>query len=224
MITRSAYYREMRSLALVKRVKYSVETHSLNLYVIRGIYKAEGIKIDKWDIKGQKLRASYFCDDDGLSVLLNKNLPREPALFSLAHELKHHFVDRDLIKKAKITCGDYNANETIEIAAEVFAAEFVYPEGEMRELINELKIDREKCTPERIVEFKRACPAIVSYSFLNKRFEWFGICARGEYASIKFQKLEEEIYGPPIYKQEWFKKHRARKNNLLEKRSRSGAN
>jgi hypothetical protein len=42
-----------------------------------------------------------------------------------------------------------------------------------------------------------------------KRFEWFGFCPRGAYDKVQFQKLEEEIYGLPIYKQEWFKKQRA---------------
>ena len=201
----------MRALALAKRSQYSVKTASLNLQVMRGIYKAEKIKIDRWDIKGYKIRASYFCEDDNYSVLLNRNLPREPKLFSLVHELKHHYTDQRLLKDGKIVCGDYNANEAIEIGAEIFAAEFIYPENEMRKLIDKLDITNENCTAEKVIEFKRICPALVSYSFFVKRFEWFGLCERGEYKKVKFQRLEEKMYGLPIYKQGWFKRYRAKK-------------
>ena len=210
-MSRWDYYEQMRDLALAKRAVHKVETASLNLSFMRGIYRAEGIRIDRWDTKGRKIRAAYFCDSDDLSVLLNKNLPREPALFSLAHELKHHYADRGIIQGGQIRCGDYNANEATEIAAEIFAAEFIYPEGEMRDLLTRLRIIRETCTPEKIVEFKRACPASVSYSFIVKRFEHFGFCLKGKYKKVRFQKLEEQLHGLPIYKQEWFKRHRARK-------------
>jgi len=52
----------------------------------------------------------------------------------LVHELKHHYVDQKAIEDGKIKCGDYNAHEVIEKGAEVFAAEFIYPEQEMRQL------------------------------------------------------------------------------------------
>jgi len=71
----------MRALALAKRAHYSIETSSLNLRVIRGIYREENIKIDSWEVRGQKIRAAYFCNDGDYSVLVNKNLPKEPKLF-----------------------------------------------------------------------------------------------------------------------------------------------
>lgn len=208
----------MRRLALDKRAEYDVETKSLNISFIRRVYKAEGIKIDLWDIKGRKIRAAYFCENDDFSVLVNRNLTKEPKLFSLAHELKHHYVDQEIIKNGQIKCGDYNANEVIEIGGEVFAAEFIYPEEEMRELIDQMNITAANCTPEKVVDLKRTCPAIVSYQFLVKRFEWFKLCKPGEYKKVQFQKLEESIFGTPIYKQEWFKRHRARKKSLKSRR------
>ena len=201
----------MRALALDKRQLYDIETPKLNLTVMARIYKSEGITIDRRTLRGHKIRASYFCDSDDYSVLLNKDLPREPKLFSLAHELKHHYVDQKIIKDGLIQCGDYNRNEFIEKTAEVFAAEFIYPEDEMRALSSSLGIDAHTCTKEKIVEFKRVCRACVSYTFVVKRFEWLGFCRRGAYDDVRFQKLEEEIYGLPIYKQEWFKKQRAQK-------------
>ena len=211
MISRTAYYQDMRNLALAKRVQYGVDTASLGLRVVRRIYKTEGIKIDSWNIKGQTLRAAYFCENDDYSVLVNKNLPRQPKLFSLVHELKHHYVDQEKIKDGRIKCGDYNANQVIEIGAEIFAAEFIYPEDEMQKLAAQLGISETNCSPEQVILTKRHCPVPVSYKFVVKRFEWFGFCRRGQFSKVQFQKLEERLYGLPIYKQDWFKRYRARK-------------
>lgn len=214
-MSRSEFYQEMRQLAQEKRAQYDIHSESLNLTKVRGIYKEEGIRIDSWDPKGKKIKAAYFCDENGISVLINKKLPPVPKLFAMVHELKHHFTDQDEIKGGHIKCGDYNVNELGEKGAEVFAAEFIYPESEMRQLCYELGIATGTCTPEKIVEFKRSCPPNVSYQFLTKRFYWFGFIS-DEYKSVQFQKLEEKIYGVPLYKQPWFKKHRARKQNTKQ--------
>lgn len=200
----------MRNLALQKRQEYSVQTAGFGLRELRKIYKAEGIRIDTLPLKSRRIRASYFCDDDDFSVLLKKGLPKEPTLFALVHELKHHYADRTLIQAGVYACGDYNANAEIEVAAEVFAAEFIYPEQEMKQLLEELAITQANCSAETIIAFKRACPAKVSYQFLLKRFVWFGLCGKGAFAKVQFQKLEERIYGLPIYKQPGFKKRRNR--------------
>ena len=63
---------------------------------------------------------------------------------------------------------------------------------------------------EEVVELKRACGAPVSYKFLQKRLAWFGFINPDEFAKVQFQKLEEEIYGVPIYRQPWFKARRRR--------------
>lgn len=211
MASLTTHYQEMYRLARAKRDEHKVETASLDLLVMRRIYKAEGIRIDNWDIKGRRIRAAYFCDEGDCSVLVNKSLPKEPKIFSLAHELKHHYVDRQIIENGEIRCGDYNANKQIEVAAEVFAAEFVYPEAEMQALAGEKGISAATCTAEAIVHFKRDCPAPTSYTFLVKRFERFRMCAPGQFKKVQFQKLEEQLYGVPFYKEDWFKQHRARK-------------
>ncbi|MGI8495260.1 MAG: ImmA/IrrE family metallo-endopeptidase, partial [Pyrinomonadaceae bacterium] len=169
----SQYYQQMRRLALEKRAEYQITTDTLNLTAVRKIYKIERVRIDSWDIKGRKIKAAYFCDDTDSSVLVNKNLPKTPRLFALVHELKHHYTDQESIRGGKLQCGDYNANQITEVGAELFAAEFIYPESEMKQLAEELNIWAGACTPEKIIEFKRLCPATVSYIFLVKRFEWF---------------------------------------------------
>ena len=211
-MNRSQYYLQMRQLASEKREKYGVVTSEITIPFIKKIYKEEGVKVDYRELP-PKIRAAYFCDEDDCSVLINKKLPREPKLFSLVHELKHHYVDRDVIEDGQIQCGDYNANEVIEIGAEVFAAEFIFPEDEILKLITSLGINKQNCTPEGIVKIKRNSPVSISYKFIVKTLERLRFCSFGKFSKVRFQKLEEEIYGQPIYKQTWFKERRKRKRN-----------
>ena len=209
-MSRTVYYESMKRLATEKRTLYGVVTADLGLRQVRDIYKKGGVTVDLRPLSAN-IRAVYMCDDDDPSVLVNKKLPNEPRIFAMVHELKHHFCDRETITAGKIRCGDYNANEEIEIGAEVFAAEFIFPEVEFLELTKSLGLPKTNCSQEQVVELKRACPAKVSYSFLRKRLERFGFADKGSFDGVQFQKLEESIYGPPIYKQEWFKNARARK-------------
>jgi Zn-dependent peptidase ImmA (M78 family) len=205
------YYEEMRALARAKRIEYEVVTATLNLTAVRKIYKKESILIDQQRLKGYKIKAAYYCDNQDYSVLVSKDLPREPKLFALVHELKHPYQDQEEILNGEMLCGDYNAHELIEKGAEVFAAEFIYPENEMKALISQMNITAANISPQQIVDFKRNAPASVSYTFIRKRFARFQICSMEQYKDVKFTKLEEEIHGLPIYKQEWFKQNRARK-------------
>ena len=201
-------YDEVKILAQNKRDLYSVTTDTLNLNVVRKIYKEERIKIDHWKF-GRTIRAVYMCDDGEPSVAVNESLPREPKLFSLVHELKHHYLDRNLIEKGTIKCGDYNANELIEKTAEVFAAEFIYPEAEFLSLVHTFQIQMGKCTKEQVDDLKRASSACISYQFLQKMLIRLGFAPASGFGKVQFTKLEEEMYGTPIYKQQWFRARRA---------------
>ncbi len=207
---RSEYYESMKALAAEKRAAYSVTTKTLSLSTVRRIYKAEGIKIDMWKLS-PRLRGVYMCGDGEPSVLISRTLPKEPRLFAMVHELKHHYQDRAAIARGELRCGDYNANQVIEIGAEVFAAEFIYPEQEFLDCASQLGLKQGTCTAEQVVELKRACSATVSYTFLRKRLERFHFIKVGDFAKVQFQKLEESLYGLPIYKQPWFQRRRARK-------------
>lgn len=204
-----AKYDAVIELAKAKRAEHSISTASLNLSVIRRVYRAEAVKIDKWSF-GPKIRAVYMYDDGDASVAINNKLPRVPALFSLVHELKHHFLDRDLIQNGVLRCGDYNANEAVEVAAEVFAAEFIYPEDEFLDCVNTMGVQPFAWTAEDVVRLKRTCNALVSYQFLSKRLQRLGYVAHGSFVKTQFQKLEEQMFGVPIYKTDWFKARRKR--------------
>ena len=186
---RSEYYAVMKALAAEKRAVYNVTTQ-------------EGVTIDLWDVPA-RIRGAYMCDDGDPSVLINRNLPKEPRVFAMVHELKHHYCDRRAIANGQIKCGDYNANEAIEIGAEIFAAEFIFPEAEFLRAVENEGIEAGKCMAEDVVSLKHSCGAPVSYKFLRKRLEWFEIIEPKRFAKVQFQKLEEQLYGLPIYKQEW---------------------
>jgi Zn-dependent peptidase ImmA (M78 family) len=207
----SADYRALKALAREKRRQHGVNTADLNLRVVQRIYRDEGVKIDRWDLSPH-IRAVYMVEEDDASVLVNKKLPREPKLFALIHELKHHFCDRPLLEQGQIRCGDYNSNKDIEIGAEVFAAEFIFPENEFASLAEKMGLTNALLTAEDVVRFKREMPATVSYRFLIKRFEYLNLAPRGKFAKVKFQVLEEQLFGLPLYKQQWFRDLRSRRS------------
>lgn len=205
----SAYFDDLKLLARQLRDQHDITTKGLNLTAVTRIYKAEGIAIDRWELK-PRIRAIYMCDENDPSVLINKRLPTEPRLFAMVHELKHHFRDRAILEHGQIPCGDYNANRDIEVGAEVFAAEFIFPEAEFIGVAKQLDLfAKPAITAEDVVRLKRTADARVSYQFLQKRFEFFKLVPKGRFAKVKFTVLEEQMFGTPIYKQEWFRQRRA---------------
>ena len=199
-MNRSAYYEDLKVLAREKRNRFGIDTAAFGLREVRQIYKHENVQIDYWPL-APKVKALYMCADGDCSVAIQRNLPDEPKLFALVHELKHHYRDREALGNDVISCGDYNANEIIEIGAEVFAAEFIYPETEFAADI--VRTGIEQWTPDRVVHFKMACKAKVSYTYLCKRLEWLRLIERGQFNGIKFRKLEEELYGVPFYRRRY---------------------
>lgn len=196
-MNRRAYYEGLLHLARDKRAEYGVDTACFGLRELRVIYKREGIRIDHWPLP-YKVKALYMCDDNFPSVALQRRIPNEPKLFALVHELKHHFCDRGALGSGVIHCGDYDANELIEKGAEVFAAEFIYPEEEFKADLEESGVDVRNASD--VVKFKRLCKAAVSYRFICKRLERIGRITSGQFDGIRFQKLEEQLYGIPSYR------------------------
>jgi Zn-dependent peptidase ImmA (M78 family) len=197
MSRRATQYETLKALARDKREHYEVVTEAFGLRELRNIYKAEGIRIDYYPLPW-KIKALYMCADGECSVAVQRKLPDEPKLFALVHELKHHYCDREALGTGVIHCGDYNMDEVIEIGAEVFAAEFIYPEAEFARDIASLGI--RTWTPQDVVGLKRNCKAKVSYRYLCKRLERLGHIGRGAFDGVKFQKLEEQLYGVPYHR------------------------
>jgi Zn-dependent peptidase ImmA (M78 family) len=213
-LTPGEYYRTCVQLAQSKRHDFGVITNAFGLREMRKIYKQEKIAIDLRKLRRAKIRAAYYCDDGECSVLVNSTLPSQQRLFAMAHELKHHFMDQPVIQGGEFECGDYNANVLVEKGAEVFAAEFLYPLAEMKQLLGEMEITSSNSTAENLVRFKRVCPADVSYKFIVKRFEFLGLATPNKFATVKWEKLEERIFGIPFYKTQAFKDARGRTKYL----------
>lgn len=196
---RIAYYQQMKALARDTRTKHGMVTSALGLREMRKVYQVEGIKLDLWPHKMKKIRAAYFLEEDRAYVLLRKNMPDEPRLFSMAHELKHHLVDQDLARTKRLECAaDFSSQAEIEIGAEVFAAEFIFPEAEFIEWVNG-SLNGGGCGVDDVVRLKRACPAKVSYTFLVKRLERLKYALPGTFKGVQFKKQEERIFGVPFY-------------------------
>jgi Zn-dependent peptidase ImmA (M78 family) len=187
----------MKVLARETRAKYGLSTPRVLKSDLRRIYKDQGIHIDLWEHKFKQMRGAYFNDDLGPTVVIVKGLPDDPTIFTMAHELKHHLADRDL----PIACCEANPrNEMIEIGAEVFAAEFIFPESDFARILGEMGIVQGKCTAEQIVRLKRQTQTTLSYAGLSKRAEFLGFAPSGCFSKIAWKKLEEQIFGEPAYK------------------------
>jgi Zn-dependent peptidase ImmA (M78 family) len=194
---RSHYYNELKELARSVRDAYGLTTPRVTRSDLRRIYRDQGIKIDLWPHKFRKLRGAYFNDEDGATVMLAKGLPEDPMVFTMGHELKHHLRDAGI---SLSYCDPSNESEPIEIGAEVFAAELIYPEDAFAADMIARNIGFGKCTPADLVRLKRETRTTLSYTGLAKRAEFLGFSNSGALAGVKWKKLEEEIYGVPFYK------------------------
>jgi Zn-dependent peptidase ImmA (M78 family) len=206
-LSRSEYYERMKALAREMRAKYNLSTPRVLKSDLRRIYRDQGIHIDLWDHKFKHMRGAYFNDDLGSTVVIAKGLPDDPTIFTMAHELKHHLADRHV----GIACCETNPrNEMIEIGAEVFAAEFIFPENDFSTILGEMGVTHGKCTAEILIRLKRRSRTTLSYAGLAKRAEFMGFAERDAFAKVKWKKLEEKIFGEPAYKRiiRWRTLHR----------------
>jgi len=186
----------MKALARDVRAKAGLTSPRVLRSDLRKIYRGEGIRIDLWR-HFKDLRGAYFYDDHGATVVINGNLPEDPRVFTMAHELKHHLVDRDL---GLAFCDVGNQNEEIEIGAEVFAAELIYPEEDIIHDLRAMKVELGQCTPEALVRLKTKTRTTLSYSGLAKSAIRLGFAETGAFDRVKWKKLEVQLNGEPVYK------------------------
>jgi Zn-dependent peptidase ImmA (M78 family) len=196
-MSRAQYYNEMKKLARETRRKFGLVSPRVLRSDLRRIYRAEGIRIDLWPHKFKRLRGAYFNDECGATVMLAKGLPEDPMVFTMGHELKHHLVDAG----SNISyCDSSNESSLIEIGAEVFAAELIYPEQEFSSHLQAMGVMSGKCSPEDLVRLKHETRTTLSYTGLAKRAEFLGFGSSGAFAGTGWKRLEEKMYGVPLYK------------------------
>jgi Zn-dependent peptidase ImmA (M78 family) len=204
-MTNSEYYEQMKALARHTRARYGLTTPRVLKSDLRRIYRDQGIRIDLWEGRFKKVRGAYFNDASGPAVMIVKGLPPDPTIFTMGHELKHHLADRDL----PVACCEENpGNRVIEIGAEVFAAELIFPEQDFAQRLGEMGVRTGACRPEDLVRLKVETQTTLSYAGLAKRSEFLGFAVRGSLAKVKWKTLEEQMYGEPAYKR--ILRHRGR--------------
>ncbi|MDX6612861.1 MAG: hypothetical protein QOD75_2047 [Blastocatellia bacterium] len=207
-MNRSQYYEQLKSLARQVRTEHGLDSPRVLRSDMRRIYKFYEITIDLWPHRLKNLRGAIINDGLGASVMLDKRLPDDPLIFTMGHELKHFLTDKQL---TLTYCHTKNVNEPIEIGAEIFAAELIFPEADFISWMEEHGIGMGDCTAEVIVRLKHETKTTLSYQGLVKRAYFHQFAAPGVLDGIQFAKLEERVFGTPIYKQDWFKARRARK-------------
>lgn len=203
-MTRSAYYELVKQKAREIRSLHGLNGPRVTLTDMRKIYRAYNIKIDYWKGKLKRVRGAYSLIDGEPCVMVAANLPDEQKIFTLAHELKHHFFDR---AESEIVTD----HEPTEIGAEIFAVELIFPDQEFVREIEKLGVKKQSCTRIDIVRLKHDSNTTLSYTSLAKRAEFLGYAPRGSLGGAGWIKLRDEHYGEPVYKRvQRFRKLRAK--------------
>lgn len=196
-MSRFQYYESLKQLARDVRKQSSITTPRVLISDLRRVYKVHGLRLDLWRGKLRTLRGAYFNDDLGPSVMIAAGLPPEPRIFTMAHELKHHLVDRD----GRLSyCDPSNAEEMIEIGAEVFAAELIFPDQDFATHLDGMGVAQGACTAETLVRLKRSTRTTLSYTALTKKAVFLKFATNETFKGVKWRMLEESLYGEPIYK------------------------
>lgn len=194
-MTRTAYYASLKDLAHRIRTEHGLKTGRVTLSDMRRIYKANQLKVKLWHQPLRNIRGAYVNDELGAEVMINGKLPVEQRIFTMAHELKHHLVDQD--RAFQIEGPD---DDPLEIGAEIFAAELIFPEANFAEELAAMGVTRENFTAEAIVRLKHETGTTLSFTALGKRAEFLGLAPKGALAKVAWKKLNEQLYGEPVYK------------------------
>jgi hypothetical protein len=196
-MNRTAYYERLKDLARAERTTHGLTTPRVTLSDLRRIYKIYQIHIDLWPGKLRALKGAYFSDICGATVMIAKSLPVEQRIFTMGHELKHHLTDREI---GVSYCDQSNRGEPIEIGAEIFAAELIFPEQDFAAALEAMGVIYGHCDARAIVLLKDRSRTTLSYTSLAKRAEWLGFAPEQSLQRVRWKKLAEEILGEPVYK------------------------
>ncbi|XDD52212.1 ImmA/IrrE family metallo-endopeptidase [Leptospira sp. WS92.C1] len=196
-MSRSEYYESLKKLAIKVRKDHNLASSRILPSDLKQVLKAEGVSEIVLFHDFKNLRGAYLLEDGLPIVVVKKNLPRDPYAFTLGHELKHHLVDQEY---GSLVCTNKNISEAIEIGAEVFSAEFLYPEEMFIKDLLSQGIGHDGCSPENIVNLKKETDTTLSYAGLAKRAVFLKLAKPGTFDNVSWKKLEEELFGVPVYK------------------------
>jgi Zn-dependent peptidase ImmA (M78 family) len=187
------YYEDLKRLAREVRAENGLLSPRVLANDLRRIYAKHGIVVDEWPYRFRNLRGAFINDRLGTTVILAKGLPQDPLVFTMAHELKHFFRDRDL---GISYCDQSNSDKSLEVGAEVFAAELLFPDRDFIAHMKTLGIRRNECLPKRLIELKRMTRTTLSYAGLAIKAERLGFAPAHSLTTIKTWRRLEALYNP----------------------------
>jgi Zn-dependent peptidase ImmA (M78 family) len=135
---------------------------------LQRIYSKEGIEVDFWPYRFKHLRGAFFYDKLGASIMVSAKLPQDPMVFTMAHELKHFLTDKDL---GISYCDQSNIGKSLEIGAEIFAAELLLPDKFFVEYMEKIRVKRGQCDQNALVRLKVDTRTTLSYAGLAIKAE-----------------------------------------------------
>src|SRR5262249_18348380 len=145
------------------RKRYGLATPRVEPSDLETICRAEGVKVDLWAGDFERLRGAYFNDARGAHVMVMKGLGKDATVFTMAHELKHHLFDAGL---KPYSAWGLSLPDPIEVGAEIFAAELIYPEKCFRSDLRRMEIRRGGCSVNAVLRFKRETGTTLPYKVL----------------------------------------------------------
>ena len=189
-----SYYEDLKVLARQVRAENGLTSPRVLVSDLRRIYARHGIVIDEWPYRFRNLRGAFINDYLGMTVMVAKGLPQDPMVFTLAHELKHFFRDRDL---GISYCDQSNLNKSLEIGAEIFAAELLFPDRDFVNHMHTMGVRRDQCLPKTLIGLKSQTGTTLSYAGLAIKAERLGFAPSHSLTTIKTWRRLEAVYGPP---------------------------
>jgi Zn-dependent peptidase ImmA (M78 family) len=191
-MNRQAYYEELKLLARQVRAENGLRSPRVLPSDLRRIYDRHGIMIDSWPYRLRHLRGAFISDHLGTTVMLASGLPQDPMVFTMAHELKHFFRDREL---GISYCDQSNLDKAVEIGAEIFAAELLFPDEDFSKHMRLLRVGRDQCLPKTLVQLKRKTRTTLSYAGLAIKAERLGYAPACSLTKIRTWRKFEALYG-----------------------------
>ena len=191
-MNQQAYYEDLKRLARQVRAEFGLRSPRVVESDLRRIYEQNGITIDDWPYRLRNLRGAFICDELGTTVMLASGLPQDPKVFTMAHELKHFYRDRHL---GISYCDQSNLGKTLEIGAEIFAAELLFPDKDFMTQMRSMRIGTNQCLPRTLVRLKQKTRTTLSYAGLAIKAERLGYAPSRSLTTIKTWRKFEEIYG-----------------------------
>ena len=189
------YYEDLKALARQVRAEHGLSSPRVLPGDLMRIYARYDIEFDEWPYRFRNLRGAFINDHLGTTIMIAKGLPQDPMVFTMAHELKHFFRDRDL---GISDCDQSNVNKSLELGAEIFAAELLFPDRDFIAKMKLMRIRTNQCLPKDLVSLKRQTGTTLSYAGLAIKAERLGFAPSHSLTTIKTWRRFEALYSPPV--------------------------